>query len=154
MLDARFLDADLLQCALARHYEPRFGHGKVSIGNFGAYDIEFDKCTVEVKCDEMAATTGNACIEYWNSGTNKPTGILETQARLWVHCVPSGSKLMCYEMGVKTLTRLCIEIGRVKAVGIGGMSLCKLLPMDKIKQISSQVFELDYDIYGRRDSAA
>ncbi len=39
--------------------------------------------TVEVKFDQMEATTGNIAIEYYNTKLFKPSGIAATKANLW-----------------------------------------------------------------------
>ena len=141
-IDSKYTSADFLQCVIARHYEPRFGHAFVTVGNFPDYDIVFPNGPkMEVKIDRTAQTTGNACIEY--SYRNKASGILGTTASIWVHIVPSGEKLIAYEIEIKRLLRLCIEAGKCSGGGDGNMSLFKLIPLQKIKEISSQVFELN-----------
>lgn len=141
-IGSKYLAADFLQYVVARHYEPRFGNSFVTVGNFPDYDISFPNGPkMEVKIDRTAETTGNACIEY--SYRNKPSGILATSASVWIHIVPSGKKLVGYEMDVKRLLCLCIESGKCSGGGDGNMSLFKLIPLQKIKEISSQVFELN-----------
>ena len=143
--ESKYLAADLLQVLIARHYEPRYGNSFVCIGNFPGYDIKFSSGqTAEVKCDRSAVETGNACIEYWFK--NRASGILATSASFWLHIVPEGSKFVCYEMDTKRLLRLCLETGRVKAGGDSGLSLFKLIPLERIKEISSQVFVLDHEL--------
>lgn len=39
----------------------------------------------EVKNDVMGVKTGNIAIEYYNSNSNKPSGILSTPADVWCH---------------------------------------------------------------------
>ena len=139
---SKYLTADFLQCLIARHYEPRFGHSFVTVGNFPDYDIAFPNGPkVELKFDKAAESTGNACIEY--SYRNKPSGILGTSASLWIHVVPSGEKLIAYEIEIKRLLRLCFEFGKCSGGGDGNLSLFKLIPLEKIKGVSSQVFVLD-----------
>lgn len=137
-----YLNADILQCAVARQYESRFGHSFVTVGNFPDFDIAFPNGPkIELKFDKAAESTGNVCIEY--SYRNKPSGILGTSASLWVHIVPSGEKLIAYEIEIKRLLRLCFEAGKCSGGGDGNLSLFKLIPLEKIKEISSQVFVLD-----------
>lgn len=40
--------------------------------------------TFEIKFDLMASKTGNLAIEYYNPKTNKPSGIMATEALFWV----------------------------------------------------------------------
>ena len=141
-IGSKYLAADFLQCVIARHYEPRYGPAFVTVGNFPDYDISFPNGPkMEIKTDRTAESTGNACIEY--SYRNKPSGILATSATVWVHIVPSDEKLIAYEIEIKRLLRLCIETGKCSGGGDGNMSLFKLIPLQKIKEISSQVFELN-----------
>jgi len=139
--NSKYTTADFLQCVIARHYEARFGHAFVTVGNFPDYDISFPNGPkMEIKIDRAAETTGNACIEY--SYRNKPSGILATCASVWVHVVRSGEKLIAYEMDIKRLLRLCLESGKCSTGGDGNLSLFKLIPLEKVKEISSQVFVL------------
>jgi hypothetical protein len=39
--------------------------------------------TIEVKFDKMASKTGNLAIEYYNTKSKKPSGILATTSDLW-----------------------------------------------------------------------
>lgn len=51
----------------------------------------YDSCVTppvvkfEVKNDVMAEKTGNIALEYYNSKSNKPSGITATRADWWVH---------------------------------------------------------------------
>lgn len=136
--------ADIVQCAVARHYEQEHGTSYVSIGNLPEFDIQFaDRVRMEIKVDAMAAKTLNAAIEFWDSRRDKPTGILETTASLWLHCVPENGGLRCYEIQTKKLLRLCIEAGELKAGGDYGSSQMKILPLQRIREISNQDFWLE-----------
>jgi hypothetical protein len=97
---------------------------------------------MEVKVDSMAAKTLNAAIEYWDSRRNKPTGILETTARLWLHCVPEGDGLRCYELDTKRLIKLCLEAGSVATGGDFNSSQLKLIPLQQVAAISNSDFVL------------
>ena len=143
-----YSNADFVQCVVARHYEPVHGSSYVSIGNLPFFDISFsDKVTVEVKVDAMAAKTLNAAVEYWDSRRDKPTGILETTAHLWLHCVPEGDKLRCYEIPTKKLLKLCIETGETKPGGDYGSSCLKIIPLQKIREVSNQDFLLEGSLW-------
>jgi hypothetical protein len=69
-----FLESKKYNCEIANKYE---------------YDIVAKKqgkeVTFEVKNDIMAAKTGNIAIEYYNTKSNKPSGITGTRALFWVH---------------------------------------------------------------------
>lgn len=44
--------------------------------------------SVEVKYDKLASVTGNLAVEYWNSRSQKPSGINATEAEFWVFVLP------------------------------------------------------------------
>lgn len=60
------------------------------------YDIhcclEPKEFTIEVKFDLMASKTGNVAVEYWNSKSNKPSGVTATKANLWCHIIGDKEK--------------------------------------------------------------
>lgn len=75
------------------------------LGNFGfpvqrtvgkniKYDLECEYFTIEVKNDIYAAKSGNLAIEFFNSKSNKPSGIMATEADFWVH-LACGSIFFC-----------------------------------------------------------
>ena len=143
----QYTSADLIQVAVARHYEQDHGASAVSIGNAPEWDIKFsDGFTVEVKVDALAAQYYNAAIEFWDTRRNKPTGILGTEAQIWLHCVPEGDALRCYELQTKQLLKLCLETGEVKPGGDNHSSLLKLIPMQKISATSQAEFTLRGDL--------
>lgn len=128
---------------VAHHYEPERGPCLVSVGCFSEWDIKFaDGTAMEVKLDFAAETTGNAAVEYWDKRRNKPTGILATEADLWLHCIPRGSLIQCYEIDVKKLQKLCIEEGERKRGGDGNSSLLKLIPVERLQRISNAEFDI------------
>ena len=53
-------------------------------------DINGSGYTFECKYDIMADKTGNIAIEYLNSKTNKPSGLMATEAYFWVIIFKSG----------------------------------------------------------------
>jgi hypothetical protein len=142
--NSSFTDADFVQFIVGRHYEPKFGNGFVSFGNYPQFDIKFERGpSLEVKVDTKAQQTGNAAIEYWNTRKDKPSGILETTATLWIHIVPFETGLTCYEVDTKRLLRLCLETPHEARGGDNSASLLKLIPLLRLKAISSQVFQLN-----------
>jgi hypothetical protein len=143
-----YRSADVLQCAIARHYEKPHGASVVSIGNAPKWDIRFvNGITMEVKLDAMAAKTLNAAIEFWDTRRDKPTGILETTASLWLHCVPEDGGLRCYEIQTKKLLKLCLEAGELKAGGDYGSSQIKIFPLQRIREVSNQDFWLEDSLW-------
>ena len=143
-LDSKFTDADFLQVIIARHYEREHGASVVSIGLAPKWDIRFnDGFTLEIKCDALAAQTGNAAIEFWNSRKNKGSGILETEAQYWLHCIPEGDALKCFLLETKRLLKLCIECGMVRTGGDYNASMMKLIPVAEIQKISDSEFLLE-----------
>lgn len=139
-----YISADILGVLIARHYERQHGASVVSVGLAPKWDIQFkDGSTFEVKEDKKAAETLNAAIEYWNVKRNAATGILSTQASVWLHCVPNGSGLHCYEIETKRLLRLCIETGNVVSGGDFNGNLMKLIPLQELKKICSNEFDLE-----------
>jgi hypothetical protein len=143
----KYRTGDLIQLSVARHYEQTLGASSVSVGNTPKYDIIFkDGTTMEVKVDALALQYFNAVIEFWDLKRDKPSGILETQAKLWIHSVPEGNGLHCYEMDTQRLRRLCIETGEVKTGGDNDSSVMKAIPLQKIKEISNSDFHLEDDI--------
>jgi hypothetical protein len=147
MVGIQYINADFIQLLIARHYEPKYGAGHVCFGNVPMYDVSFDRGPrLEIKLDMKAASTGNAAIEYWNSHSDKPTGILSTCAEKWVHVVPYAEELRCFEVDVKRLLRLCFETSKYASGGDGSSTLMVLIPLLKLKAGASQVFRLDDEL--------
>ncbi|MFH0990272.1 MAG: hypothetical protein V1799_09705 [bacterium] len=147
---SQFTSADILQCIIARYFEGEHGASTVSIGFAPKWDIRFsDGSTWEIKFDSMARSTLNAAIEYWDTRRNKATGILETEASKWLHLVPDGNGIQCYEMNTVDLIRLCFECGKVKAGGDYDASLMKIIPLQDIKRISIKHFYLEDELLNK-----
>jgi hypothetical protein len=139
-----YIAADFLGVLVARHYELQHGASVVSVGLAPKWDIQFkDGITMEIKEDIKAAETLNAAIEYWNTKRNIPTGILLTQASIWLHCVPNGQGLRCYEIETKRLLKMCFESGVVMSGGDYNSNLMKLIPLQEMKKICSNEFDLE-----------
>jgi hypothetical protein len=60
----------------------------ISTNNTKTFDVSCNYnnkiYTFEIKFDLMASKTGNIAIEYFNPKTNKPSGIMATEALFWV----------------------------------------------------------------------
>jgi hypothetical protein len=144
---SKYEAADWVQFIVARYYEPKLGASVVSVGEAPGWDIKYaEGTTMEVKLDASASSTFNAAIEYWDLRRNKPTGILSTRARVWLHCIPEGDGLHCYEIDTGRLRRAIIEDGRVVQGGDYNSSVMKLLPLQKLKEIADREFRLDSEL--------
>jgi hypothetical protein len=147
-IDSKYSTADFLQVVIARHYAREHGASVVSVGNAPKWDIKFnDGTTLEIKCDTIAARTGNAAIEFWNARREKPTGILETEAEYWLHCIPEGDALKCFLIETKRLLKLCLECGMVRTGGDYDASVMKIIPVDEIQKISDSSFLLEGSLW-------
>jgi hypothetical protein len=143
----KFSSADILQLLIARYFEREFGPSVVSVGNAPKWDIKFSSgISMEVKCDTTAARTGNAAIEYWDTRRNKPSGILETEASWWLHCVPQGRGLRCFKVSTKRLSKLCFERGEIRNGGDFNASCMKLIDLDRLKEESDSDFLLENEL--------
>jgi hypothetical protein len=146
-VSSKYRNADLLQLVVARHFEAELGASVVSIGNAPRWDVRFENgITLEIKLDAMFITTSKVAVEYWNLRRNSPSGILSTQATLWIHCLPEGDALRCYEIDVMRLRRAVIETGELKRGGDYNASLMKVLPIKQIREIASSEFVLHDEI--------
>jgi hypothetical protein len=143
--------ADVLALIIARRYESRRGPSYVSVGNVPQFDIRFqDKSSYEVKFDQVASVTGSWAIEYWNSDTDQPTGILRTESDFWIHCVPDpgGSVIRCYEVSTTRLLKFCLETSsdRLSRGGNNAASLLILIPAKDIEKLASYTFEIKHEV--------
>jgi hypothetical protein len=93
----------------------------------------------EVKCDVAAAESFNLAIE--RSYRAHPSGISATQANVWVHCVPIGDNLFCYEFDVADL-RAALQGRSVVHGGDRGASELYLVPMAEAARIARRRFTI------------
>jgi hypothetical protein len=139
-----FETADILAVAVARHFAREHGSSFVAVGFSPAWDVKFQNGrTYEIKLDLQATRTHNACIEFWDSRRNCPSGVLATQASHWLHCVRENGGIRCYEIEVRKLLKLCIQCGTVKQGGDFNSSVLKLIPMNIVAAASTRDFLLD-----------
>lgn len=83
-------------------------------------EYEEKKFTAEVKYDVMSEKTGNVAFEYFNSKSNKPSGIYGTKADLWFHLLPDGSNIVVCVCKVKKIRDFCRDIAPLKNLkGVG-----------------------------------
>jgi hypothetical protein len=87
-------------------------------------------------------------LEYWNTDFNKPSGVLSTQASLWLHIVYYDGIYTGYECSIEDVRKLVIEQGEVKSNGRN--SLCKIIPLEVFKKIAKQSFIIQKDSPGYR----
>lgn len=77
---------------------------KAMDGQFEDYDLECKvgrkKFTCEVKYDVMAQRTGNLAIEFWNSVSEKHSGINCTKADIWIHIVMDDNNMTAWAISV------------------------------------------------------
>jgi hypothetical protein len=138
-----FEKTDIIELRIARHYEPVRGTSWKAIGNIPSYDLKFaNGDTLECKLDERAESSRRVCIEFWDTNRG-PSGITATTASHWVHCIPDGKVLKCYETTTKKLLRLCIESdAHIVSGGDDNVSRMKLIPFNDFKTIIDDEFEL------------
>jgi len=135
--------AHVLALAVGQHLSRDYGSAVVAVGFSPAWDVRFQNGrTYEIKLDLQTTRTHNACIEFWDSRRNCPSGILATQASHWLHCVPENGGIRCYEIEVKKLLKLCMECGTVKQGGDFNSSVLKLIPMNVLAAASTRDFLL------------
>ena len=78
---------------------------EIKQGYFKKYDLILDDITkVEVKAEKLASITGNIAIEYSCSG--RPSGILTTEADLWVHFIVYHAYADCYVIPIQDLRNI------------------------------------------------
>ena len=67
---------------------------------------------VEIKNDVKATFTNNIAIEFYNTKSGKPSGLLITKADIWAHII----QREVYLMDVQTLRELCEKTPPYKIV--------------------------------------
>lgn len=83
----------------------KFDKYEIKQGYYKQYDIILDDTTkVEVKAEKLAGITGNIAIEYSCSG--RPSGILTTEADLWVHFIVYDAYADCYVIPIQDLRNI------------------------------------------------
>lgn len=91
------------------------------------------KFTAEVKYDWMAQKTGNIAIEFYNSKSQKNSGIAVTKANLWIHMLEDGSNLTMWAASVKELKKFIKDNPAHKQVfDVGDNNACLHLYKEKI----------------------
>jgi hypothetical protein len=151
MAPSKYRWQDRLIVDIARYYSERYDKPfYAAIGKFEDYDIiSIDKqLSVECKCESSPSRTGNICLEYWNTDFNKPSGVLSTQASLWLHIVYYDGTYTGYECSVDDVRKLVIEQGVIKSNGKN--SLFKIIPLEVFKKIAKQSFIIQKDSPGCR----
>jgi hypothetical protein len=114
------------------------------IGDFGDFDlanIDFSK-RIEVKFETTPDRTNNVAIEYWNTNLNEPSGVLGTEANLWVHIMKESEQIIAIELDIGVLRKLTIETGELKSNGRN--ALIKCIPVDIIKKHARRIFPFEF----------
>ena len=143
MTNSNFLRADILALAVARHFEKQYGPSVVASGYAPKFDISFKSgVRVELKYDQSEEASGLAAIEFRDKRRDKATGVLETEADHWLHCIPEPPGIRCFLVQTKKLLRLCFEAGEVAWGGDFCASGLKKIELLKLKRIAEEDFLL------------
>jgi hypothetical protein len=109
---------------------------EIKKGYFKEYDIILDNTTkVEVKAEKMAGITGNIAVEY--SCSNKPSGILTTEADLWVHFIVYDAYADCYVIPINDLRNIVRNCRSVRG-GDGMRARMYLVNKNMIQQYKTE----------------
>ncbi len=137
----KFIIADHRAVEIARHfYEKTKIPFVVSVGNHSNWDCQSTDglIRIEIKCETTPSRTGRICLEYWNSHLNIPSGILSTEANIWVHCIPEGDSFLAIEYEISRLRKLVIENGEFSSNGHD--ALFKLIKIEEFKKNANRTF--------------
>ncbi|MBI5020549.1 MAG: hypothetical protein HZB59_03860 [Ignavibacteriales bacterium] len=138
-----FLTHDHVLTDVARYYSNLDKQPYVvMVGDYPGYDIASlseDK-RLEVKVETTPIRTGNVAIEFWNSSTNRPSGILATEANIWLHIVMEKDGFIAYEFDLPSLIKLVIESGEIKKGGTN--ALCKIIPLSIFRKSALRYFAI------------
>jgi hypothetical protein len=102
-----------------------------SCGKVSGYDLLL-QCTIEVKADRMAPSTGNVAVEFSYRG--QPSGIMATSAVFWCIAVNDCG----YIVRVDVLRRLAERFSAIPA-GDGKRAVVRLVPLDELKRIAREI---------------
>jgi len=82
------------------------------------YDVILPKhnITIEVKNDIYSFRSGNIAVEYYNSKSNKPSGINSTKADFWCHIIKGEP----YIVSVEELKKFIQTNQPLKTINSGG----------------------------------
>ncbi len=123
----------VLQCtkSTTKDYDLDLGH---QLNNF----------KVEIKFDLMSQRTGNIAIEYWNSKSNKPSGILATNSDFYVFVLPDGEEYSVWLTKTKTLVDYFTHNSGIRDVhGGDNNSHMRLYSKDDILNIFTRIDNLN-----------
>jgi hypothetical protein len=122
----------------------------LSVGYFKDFDfVDIDKLRkIELKFDIISTRTGNFAIEISYRGY--PSGISSTKANYFVLSMPGRENYVrCFEVETETLKNI-IKKYPVVTGGDGKRSMMKLLPVEVIPHISTDIFDIQiipYKLY-------
>jgi hypothetical protein len=135
--------ANIVELAIAKKLSEQLDLPvQLMAGNFPPYDMSLEggADTWEVKFEATALKTKNFCFE--RSCNGNPSGITATQARWWIHSMPSvrnDEEVMCYEFAVSKL-RKSLEGFTEYAGGDRMRSRVKLLPVTECEKLAVRKF--------------
>ena len=89
-----------------------------------------DDLKIEVKYDYMAQKTNNIAIEVWNTKLDKPSGLTQTKAHIWAHCLKDGSNIVAFICKTKHLQKLVKDFPPKKVIKSGGDNNAELMLYD------------------------
>lgn len=109
------------------------------------YDIKVVKpeFTIEVKDDIYSAKSGNAAIEYWNSKSNKPSGITVTKSDFWCHII-SGEPFVVKTQVLRDFINITKPKRMLQGAGDGNADIMLydseilksvMVPLERIKEL-------------------
>lgn len=141
---SRYTFADHLAMLVARRWSNETGKPFIAVaGSFTGYDVaSLDLVTrIEIKYETTPIRTGNICLEYWSLDYDRASGVLGSEATIWLHFVLEESGVTGYEFDIDTLRKLAIERGVPKSNGRN--ALCKIIPLSDAKGIARRTIYLD-----------
>lgn len=94
------------------------------------------KIKCEVKHDVMSDRTGNIAIEFFNSKTNKASGLMATQCDIWFHVLGSSKEI--WFTSVSKLKDFCNSTKPFKIIYSGGDKNSDMMIFKK--EVLSEVF--------------
>lgn len=106
-------------------------------------DIAGHNVTFEVKYDLMATKTGNVAIEFYNSKSNKPSGIGITEAHYWVHVLKVDNEDVIFICRVEDLKEFIKNTKPKRIVYGGGDKNADILLFEKDKMTCFEEFTID-----------
>jgi len=134
---SNFIEAEVARMYNNEYHQPFY----VVVGNFAEYDVvsNDEKVTIEVKLETTPQRTGNACIEFWNTASGRPSGILSTKANIWLHIVLNEGKLTAFEFDKNVLLKVFLFGDWQTKHNLNAKF--KLIPLEEFRKHAKRSFE-------------